>query len=233
MEKFIGTKDNYIDFSKIEYGNAEYRDDLKNTKFEYVDFNSSSFQSCNLTNVIFKHCDFTRCDFTDVRQWNCIYENCKFDNTKFFNATMGVDVNYSDCRFIKSKLNGKYFDFGHNSEFKRCDFVKCDIRSAWILSVKFYECTFSSKLANVRFSGKLEAQISISQGIFKFPATFIKCDMSKSIFEELEIMDGTILIETILPDQYNERFDINNIYYPKKQTTANERFEASGGEVDV
>lgn len=216
MVEYIGTHDNYLDFSKTEYGNSEYRNSLKNTKFQFINFNKSSFQNCNLINVVFKNCDFTRCDFTEVRQWNCIYENCKFTNAKFYNATMGVEVKYLDCQFTKSKLYGKYFSFGHNTEFNVCFFENCEIKSTWILSIIFKKCIFSSKLTNIRFSGKKEAKTSTTTGYLEFPATFINCDFSRSTFEELEIMDGAILTETILPKQKSERFNNDRIYYPKK-----------------
>lgn len=216
MEEHIGTKDNYLNLSKSEYGETEYRNNLTNSNFEFVDFNNSSFQNCNLANVIFKSCDFTRCDFTEIRQWDCIYENCTFDNAKFYNASIGVNVKYSNCIFRKSKLNGKHFSFGHNTDFNRCIFENCDIKSTWIISTKFCECIISSKLTNVRFSGELEARISTSQGNSEFPATFIKCNLSQSIFEDLEIMDGAILVETSLPDQYNERFNNDRTCYPKR-----------------
>lgn len=216
MKEHIGAKDNYLHFTKTEYGDKKHRNDLSSSNFEFVDFNNSSFLNCNLTNVLFKYCNFTGCDFTEVRQWNCIYENCSFTNSKFYNATMGVNAKYSDCLFRKSMLNGKGFSFGHNSEYNRCTFEKCDIKSAWILSTRFYECTFSSRLTNVRFSGELEAKVSTSHDRLEFPATFIKCDMSKSVFEELEIMNGAILTDTSLPNQHNERLKDDRIYYPKK-----------------
>lgn len=216
MKEHIGEVDNYLDFSKTEYGDKKYRNDLMNSLFEFVDFNNSNFQNCNLTNVTFKNCDFTYCDFTELRQWNCIYENCKFDNTKFYNSSMGVDIKYSHCKFIKSKLGGKQFTFGHNSEFNKCIFENCEIKSVWILTTKFVECTFSSKFTNVRFSGTLESKVSTTKSNIEFPATFIKCDMSNSTFEGLEIMDGVILKETILPSQHSERLNNDRIYYPAK-----------------
>jgi hypothetical protein len=129
---------------------------------------------------------------------------------------MGVEVKYLNCQFAKSTLTGKYFSFGQNTEFRKCIFDKCDIKSTWILSIIFDECIFSSKLTNVRFSGEKEAEVSTAQGRSEFPATFINCDFSNSLFQELEIMDGVILTETMLPDQYNERFNNDRIYYPKK-----------------
>lgn len=215
-EEHIGTKDNYLDFGNSTFGHKENRNDLKNTIFEFVEFNNSSFQNCNLTKVVFKNCNFNSCDFTDLRQWNCIYDNCKFVNTKFFNASMGVEVKYSNCHFVKSKLDGREFTFGRNSEFVNCTFEKCVIKSTWILSTKFIECIFSSRFTNVRFSGVLEAKVSTSNGRFEFPATFIDSDLSDSTFEELEIMDGVILTQTVLPNQHFERFNNDRIYYPKK-----------------
>lgn len=216
MEQQIGSTDNYLDFSNIEYGSSKVRNDMKNKVFQFAFFNESNFYNCNLTNVIFKNCDFTLCDFTEVRQWNCVYENCKFINTKFYNATMGVAVKYLECQFLKSKLTGKYFSFGHKSEFTKCAFEKCDIKSTWILSTVFKECSFSSKLINVRFSGQKEAEVSSTYGQPEFPATFIGCDFSKSVFEDIEIMDGAILTDTFLPNQRYERFNNDRIYYPKE-----------------
>lgn len=216
MEEHSGTYNNYLDFSNTKYGNSEYRNNLENTKFQFINFNKSSFQNCNLTNVVFKNCDFTRCDFTEVRQWNCVYENCKFTNVKFYNSTMGVEVKYFNCQFAKSKLYGKYFSFGHNTEFNMCTFESCEIKSTWILSIVFKECIFSSKLTDIRFSGEKEAKISTTNGHLEFPVTFVNCDFSRSIFEELEIMDGVILTETILPQQKSERFNNDRIYYPKE-----------------
>ena len=216
MTDHIGLLDKYLDFSETEYGDGVFRNELKNIKFTFVDFDKSSFQNCNLTNVIFEHCNFSRCDFTEVRQWDCVYKNCKFNNTKFINATMGKNVEYFNCQFEKSKLNGKYFSFGHKSVFNGCSFEKCDIKSTRILSVIFRECSFSSKLTNTRFSGKTEAKVSTEDGHLEFPATFINCNLSNSIFEELEIMDGAILIDTLLPNQYHQRFNNDRIYYPKK-----------------
>jgi uncharacterized protein YjbI with pentapeptide repeats len=214
MEYHIGTKENYLDFGKSEYGKTGHRNNLTNNSFEFVNFNNSSFINCNLTDVIFKHCDFTRCDFTEIRQWNCVYENCTFDNARFYNASIGVNSKYSDCVFRKSKLYGKGFSFGHRSEFNRCLFENCDIKSTYIISTRFYECIISSKLTNLRFSGELEARVSTVNGNTQFPATFIKCNMDKSVFKNLEIMDGAILIETTLPDLYNERFNNDRTYYP-------------------
>lgn len=216
MEEHIGTLDNYLDFSEIEYGSSEYRKDIKKTKFHFVTFNKSSFQNCNLRNVVFKDCDFISCDFTEIRQWNCVYENCKFTNTKFYNSIMGEEVKYLNCKFVKSKLTGKHFSFGHNTEFSKCIFDKCDIKSTWILSILFKECVFSSTLTNVRFSGEKEAKVSTTHGHSEFPATFLYCDFSNSIFEEIEIMDGAILTKTVLPNQHNERFNNDRVYYPKK-----------------
>lgn len=216
MEHQIGTVDNYLDLSGTEYGSAKFRNDIKNKRFQFVSFNKSSFHNCNLTNVIFKDCDFTRCDFTEIRQWNCVYENCRFTDTKFYNSTMGAEVKFLNCQFFKSKLTGKHFSFGHNTEFNKCIFDKCDIKSTWILSIIFKECTFSSKLTNVRFSGEKEAKVSTTHGHSEFPATFINCDFGNSIFEGLEIMDGAILTDTVLPNQYNERFNNDRLYYPKK-----------------
>ena len=216
MEEHIGTVDNYLNFTETEFGSVEFRNDIKNKRFQFVSFNKSNFHNCNLINVIFKDCDFIRCDFTEIRQWNCIYENCKFSNNKFYNATMGVEVKYLSCQFVKSKFIGKYFSFGHNNEFNKCTFEKCDIKSAWILSILFKECFFSSKLTNVRFSGQKEAEVSSTNGHSEFPSTFINCDFSNSIFEDIEIMDGAILTDTLLPNQHRERFNNDRIYYPKE-----------------
>ncbi|RXK61442.1 hypothetical protein ESA94_00025 [Lacibacter luteus] len=216
MEEQTGTVYNYLDFSETEYGSADYRNDIKNKKFQFISFNKSSFQNCNLTNVIFKDCHFTRCDFTEIRQWNCVYENCKFFDTKFYNSAMGVQVKYSNCQFVKSKLTGKYFTFGQNTEFNKCTFEKCDIKSTWILSIIFKECAFSSRLTNVRFSGEKEAKVSSTSGHSEFPATFINCDFSNSIFEDLEIMDGAILTDSLLPNQHSKRFNNDRIYFPKE-----------------
>ena len=216
MKKEIGAADNYLEFSETEYGSSEFRINIKNKRFQFVAFNKSSFLNCNLTDLIFQDCEFTRCDFTEIRQWNCAYENCKFTDTKFYNSTMGVEVKYLNCQFIKSKLTGKYFSFGHNTEFNRCIFEKCDIKSTWILSIIFRECTFSSKLTNVRFSGEKEAAVLNTDENREFPATFINCDFSNSTFKNLEIMDGAILIDTLLPNQHSERFNNDRIYYPQK-----------------
>jgi uncharacterized protein YjbI with pentapeptide repeats len=216
MIEHIGTFDKYLDFSETEYGDSEFRNDLKDVKFKFVDFDKSSFQNCNLTNVTFEHCNFNRCDYKEVRQWNCIYENCIFNKTNFFNSTMGTTVEYLNCRFEKSKLHGKYFSFGYNTKFNNCSFDICDIKSTWILSTTFNNCIFSSKLTNIRFSGEKESKASSKNGHLEYPATFINCNLGNSIFEELEIMDGAILINTILPDQHNERFNNDRIYYPKK-----------------
>ena len=35
MEIHSGTIDNYLEFSKTEYGDKEYRNDLKNMRFEF------------------------------------------------------------------------------------------------------------------------------------------------------------------------------------------------------
>lgn len=216
MEEQVGTIDNYLDLSKTEYGSAEFRNNLQNKKFQFVSFDKSSFLNCNLTNITFKNCDFAHCDFTEIRQWNCIYENCSFSNAKFYNSTMGVNVKYFDCQFVKSKLTGKYFSFGQNAEFNKCTFEKCDIKSAWILSIIFKDCFFSSRLINVRFSGQKEADVSSTQSHSEFPGTFINCDFSNSIFEDVEIMDGAVLTDTLLPKQNNERFNNDRTYYPKK-----------------
>lgn len=212
----IGTSSKHLDFSKTDYGDDEFRNALNDAKFQFVDFDNSSFKNCNLTKVIFEDCTFSRCDFKEVRQWDCVYKNCRFINTKFNNATMGVEVEYSNCQFEKCKLDGKYFSFGNNTKFNNCSFEYCDIKSTWILSVTFNKCTFSSKLTNIRFSGEMEAKVATESGQLAYPATFLNCNLSTSTFEELEIMDGAILIETVLPNQPKERFNNDRVYYPKR-----------------
>ncbi len=214
MKEHIGNVENLLDFTETEYGDNEFRNEIKNIKFEFVDFDNSNFRNCNITNVIFKNCKLSNCDFTEIRQWNSIYENCIFENCKFYNAYLGNNIKYSFCNFIKSKLNGKYFSFGKNTEFEKCTFEMCEIKSTWILTTKFIECDFSSKFINVRFSGTLEAIVSTTKNNLEFPATFIKCNLNKSTFKALEIMDGAILTNTILPNQENERFNNDRIYYP-------------------
>ncbi len=215
MIEHIGTLDNYLDFTNTEYGDGEFRNLLEDIKFKFADFDNSSFKNCNLTNVTFENCNFIHCDFTEVRQWNCSYKNCKFGNTNFYNSTMGTMVEYFDCQFQKSKLYGRSFSFGYNSKYNRCSFEKCIINSTWILSVTFKDCVFSSRLTNIRFSGEKEAKVSTEMRKLEFPATFLNCNLSNSIFEDLEIMDGAILMETLLPNQHFERFNNDRIYYPK------------------
>jgi len=124
---------------------------------------------------------------------------------------MGVETKYDGITFDSCKLTGKYFSFGFQSHFKRSHFTNCEIGSAWINTIRFEKCTFSSKFKNVRLSGTLEA--SIDPDGMEFPATFLECDLSKSVFEGVEIMDGVILDNTALPDQKSRRFNNDRLCY--------------------
>lgn len=216
MKGKSGKGDKYLNISEAEYGSGDYRKDLKKERFQFIAFNNSSFRNCNLMSLVFKNCDFTRCDFTETRQWDCLYEDCIFLGSKFYNSSMGVEGKYSNCRFVNIKFTGKGFTFGNHTEFKKCIFENCDILSTWILSTIFVECTFASKFINVRFSGEKEANVSSRPGHSEFPATFVNCDFSNSIFENIEIMDGAILTDTLLPNQHSERFNSDRIIYPKE-----------------
>lgn len=213
-KEHIGTLDKYLDFGMSEYGDEEFRNELRDEGFKFVDFDKSNFKNCNLTKVTFENCNFSFCDFTEIRQWNCTYNRCIFSNSKFNNATMGVDVAYSNCSFDKCRLNGKCFSFGYNAKFRNCSFEGCDIKSTSILSVTFKDCFFSSTLTNVRLSGEVEAKVSTKNGQLQFPATFVNCDLSNSTFIGVEIMDGAILVQTVLPVQNSERFNNDRIYFP-------------------
>ncbi len=208
-----GLENNLIDLKGFPYGSKTIRKDLKNINVSWIDFSYSDFEECNFTNNTFANCIFNYVTFVELRQWNCRYINCTFLNTDFRNATLGVDTSFDGCIFQNCKLQGKYFDFGTKNKFTNCDFLKCNIQSALILSVTFENCTFSSRFSNVRFSGSLEANIRTQHDKNEYPATLLNCIMTDSKFKGVELMDGVILKNTLLPDQKSERFNNDRIYY--------------------
>lgn len=66
----------------------------------------------------------------------------------------------------------------------------------------------------MRFSGMKEAEILSHTEKGNYPATLIRCDFKNSSFKQVELMDGIILDQTILPGQEFERFNDDRIYYP-------------------
>ena len=206
-----------IDLRGIPFGSQKKRNILENFNFSYVDFSFADFTECNFTNLTFSNCKFSNVNFSDLRQWNCKYDNCIFEKSNFNNATLGVNSNFSNCTFIQTTLKGKYFNFGQNNLFQQCNFIDCDINSTWILSVTFKECIFASKFSDIRFSGTKETALSNKTEGKNYPATFIDCNFEKSTFKDLEIMDGSIIEKTILPNQKSERFNNDRIYYPRSE----------------
>ena len=203
------------DLKGLPFGNKEIRTNLENLNFIFVDFSYADFTNCNFSNLTFTNCILSNVNFTELRQWNCIYNKCIIEKSDFTNSTFGVNSKFMNCTFQQAKLKGKYFDFGQNNYFEYCNFIKCEISSTWILSVVFSQCNFESIFKNVRFSGTKEAEISSNSKEKNYPVTFRNCNLEKSIFKDLEIMDGVILEETILPDQNFERFNDDRIFYPK------------------
>jgi len=203
-----GEEHNARDLKGIPYGDNRNRNSLENITFKFVDFSFASFENCNFIGLSFAKCIFKDVDFSDLRQWNCKFENCLFEKANFNNATLGVKNDFRGCIFLQAKLKGKYFSFGEFNLFDSCNFLHCDIRSAWIIATRFESCVFESIFKNVRFSGEVEAKISGN-----YPATLTNCNLTKSIFRDVEIMDGAKFEKTSLPAQKHERINNDRIYY--------------------
>ncbi|HLO55317.1 MAG TPA: pentapeptide repeat-containing protein [Saprospiraceae bacterium] len=208
-----GFSDDLVDLKGLPFGSKKLRTNLQNIKMSWIDFSYSNFEECNFTNNTFANCIFNYVTFVELRQWNCKYINCTFIYADFRNATLGLDTSFDGCIFKKCKLQGKYFDFGTQNKFINCDFINCNIQSAWILSITFENCIFSSKFLNVRFSGSKEADLRNQHVKNTYPATLLNCKMIDSIFKGVEIMDGAIIKNTLFPDQKSERFNNDRIYY--------------------
>lgn len=206
-----GTQGNLADLRGLPYGSEEVRKDLREVDLSWVDLSYASFEECNFFRVRFSDCLFRNVNFTELRQWNCEYVNCIFEKANFSNATLGVNTLFEGCIFKSCKLKGKYFNFGTQNLFKNSEFIECIIQSAWIGSVRFEGCAFSSRFTNIRFSGSKEA--SVDSDPHAHPATLIDCDLGKSFFRGVEIMDGAIFKNSILPHQPSERFNNDRICY--------------------
>ncbi|MBL8182404.1 MAG: pentapeptide repeat-containing protein [Blastocatellia bacterium] len=206
-----GSPEALSDLRGIPYGNRDVRTSIRSLQLSYVDLSYATFQNCNFFDMKFIGCHFAKVDFTNLRQWNCKYLDCTFEKSDFRNATMGVATTFEGSTFASCKLKGKHFSFGSQNLFKETHFSKCEIGSAWIDSVRFEKCILSSKFKNVRFSGSFEASLDPDKK--EFPATFLECDLSKSVFEDVEIMDGAVIYDTALPDQKSERFNNDRLCY--------------------
>lgn len=208
-----GTEHKYVDLKGLPFGNKTTRKGLEKINFKFVDFSYSDFEECNFIDLTFSSCIFFKVDFSELRQWNCKYNNCTFDQSTFSNATLGLNSTFSDCTFINSKFKGKHFDFGKFNVFENCHFINCDISSTWIISITFNNCNFESKFSNVRFSGSQEVEALNKMEKGHFPVRLINCNLEKSIFNEVEIMDGVTLQLTTLPRQNSRRFNNDRTYY--------------------
>lgn len=201
-----GNQQELADLRGLPVGDGRFRQELRDLSIAWADFSLASFLECGFTKVKFENCKFERTTFKELRSWDSEFINCDFDGADFTNSTLGVRSLFSGCVFRNCKLKGKYFSFGYQSRFRDCQFIDCHIQSAWILSVTFDRCNFSSKFVNMRFSGAREAATETSIVHHNaYPATLIDCDLSKSTFKSVEIMDGAIFKNTLLPDQPSER----------------------------
>ncbi|WP_286827798.1 pentapeptide repeat-containing protein [Maribacter sp. UBA4516] len=210
LKKGTGFDNDGLDYRGFPFADSHAKKNIKGIKLEDVNFLYANFENCMFTKGVFKNCVFETANFKEIGLWDCTFIECKFIKTDFQNAMMGVNTVYQDCVFDTCKLKGKYFNFGSQAKFLDCTFSKCDIRSAWILSVIFENSKFESKFANIRFSGIKEANL---RGKKEFPATFKNCDMKNSMFKSLEIMDGAKLENTVLPNQESIRFNDDRTYY--------------------
>lgn len=203
INKRKGDQKDLADLRGLPVGDGRFRQELRDLNVSWADFSFASFLECGFTKVKFENCKFERTTFKELRSWDSEFVDCEFDGADFTNSTLGVRSRFTSCVFRNCKLKGKYFNFGTQARFRDCSFVDCHIQSAWILSVTFERCNFASKLVNMRFSGALEA--SVSHDDHEYPATLIDCDLSKSVFKSVEIMDGAIFENTLLPDQTSRR----------------------------
>ncbi|MEH6682531.1 MAG: pentapeptide repeat-containing protein [Sediminicola sp.] len=210
LKNGTGFENDRFDYQGFPFSHSHSKENIKGVKLEGANFLFANFENCMLTKAVFRNCVFETTNLKEIALWDCTFFKCIFINTDFQNANMGVNTIYQDCIFDSCKLKGKYFNFGSRSKFLNCNFSKCDISSAWILSVIFDKSKFESKFTNVRFSGIKEANVL---GKKEFPATFKNCDMKNSIFKSVEIMVGAKLENTILPDQESTHFNNDRIYY--------------------
>ena len=206
-----GTPNSRTDLRGLPFTTENFRNNIRSIDIDWADFSYANFHKCNFFDANFSNCVFVGSIFTEIRQWNCRYSDCNFEKADFTNATLGVGTLFEKCTFVGCKLKGKYFDFGSQNVFRECRFLDCKIQSAWIISVRFERCIFRSKFLNVRFSGSVEASVRASEG--EYPATLINCDLSKSEFKGVEIMDGAVMSGSVLPDQESERFNNDRIFY--------------------
>ena len=198
-----GKQQELADLRGLSVGDGRFRQELRDLRIAWADFSFASFLECGFIKVKFENCKFKGTIFKELRSWDSEFVDCVFDGADFTNSTLGVRSRFSRCLFRNCKLKGKYFSFGHQARFRDCEFIDCRIQSAWILSVTFEQCNFASKFVNMRFSGALEA--SVSHDDDEYPATLIDCDLSRSIFKNVEIMDGAIFRNSLLPDQPSAR----------------------------
>ena len=210
LKNGTGFDNDGLDYRGFPFADFYAKKNLKDFKLVDANFLYANFENCMFTKGVFRNCVFETTNFKEIGLWDCTFIECKFIKTDFQNASMGVNTVYQDCIFDSCKLKGKYFNFGTQSKFLNCDFLKCDIRSAWILSVIFDNNKFESKFSNIRFSGLKEAKV---RGKKEFPATFKNCNMKNSIFKSVEIMDGAKLENTVLPTQKSSRFNDDRTYY--------------------
>lgn len=203
INKRTGDHQELADLRGLPVGDGKFPQELRDLKVSWADFSFANFLNCGFTKMKFENCKFERTTFKELCSWDSEFAHCEFDGADFTNSTLGVRSLFTDCVFRNCKLKGKYFSFGNQSRFRNCKFIDCHIQSAWILSVTFDRCIFSSKFVNMRFSGALEASVSHDDG--EYPATLIDCDLSRSVFKSVEIMDGAIFKNTLLPDQTSQR----------------------------
>ena len=175
-------------------------------------------------NCVFKHKvanqNYTNISYRGIVVRHANFKDCRFEKCEFKNCYLGFYTHYKDCSWIKCKFYGKYSGLGDSATFEDCIFEDIQIIGLDSLKgVSLINCSISGKLKNIILYGPGDSS----------PTSFDQCDLSGSLFENVNFYNGVDLSTVTLPGKGIRTFHNNKGEFTKSLRTASQQLDKHTG----
>jgi uncharacterized protein YjbI with pentapeptide repeats len=135
-------------FSKIKPA-AE----IRNVKWENLDFTGSKLKSLRLFSCRLTNCRFDRCQMEDLRVWDTTFKDCSFRGANLRDSALGPGMDskrniYLNVDFTETDLRGTNYNV---ALFEGCFFRNAKIKGIDFQTSAFVDCIFEGELNDVLF----------------------------------------------------------------------------------
>ncbi|MBB6238815.1 uncharacterized protein YjbI with pentapeptide repeats [Pedobacter sp. AK013] len=201
-QKKIGDSKYQINLTTGSLSVTKY--DFVDIDFTYADISYGTFQECSMDN-----CLLSRTKAREMHIYDCNFNNCVFEHVEFSYSFMNDNIgnhagSYTNCKFIKSKLNECIFTF---PVIDNCLFDDCHL----------YATNFDgSRMRNTKFKGEVNSCIfrSFSRHAVKsvfwlfnrvhpndYPNRMDNIDFSEAQMYGVSFLNGINLDKCKFPDE--------------------------------